>query len=178
MWFYPLLQEFPWWWYNFYLLTVQGKKRILKEVDPGRALSSVVSVTVPMLTEMPFSILSHILRLWRVNGPLRSWETREHFEQSLEWDPALWFTELHLSYLLHSLLKGNPKLGPLTILVVTLLQEHFVKQFDLVPTSVLASDSLALRLEIRALATRHPWFMSCRWPKHGCVSAGHDACNH
>lgn len=37
-----------------------------------------------------------------------------------------------------------------------------MKQFDLVPTSVLPSDSFALKLEIHALATRHPWFMSYR----------------
>lgn len=35
-----------------------------------------------------------------------------------------------------------------------------MKQFDLVPTFALASDSFALKLEIYALATRHPWFMS------------------
>lgn len=105
----------------------------------GRALSAVVSVPAPSV--FPFPALQ--VRLWRVNG-LFNRETWELSEQSLERDSALCFTELHLSYLLHILLKGNPKWGPSTICVVTLLQEIFMKQFDLALTSVLASDSFPL----------------------------------
>lgn len=47
-------------------------KKLLKDIGLGRVLSALVSVTVPRLTEMSFSMRSPLLGFWRVNDPLQS----------------------------------------------------------------------------------------------------------